>query len=118
MKNSNRRILHIALTFGLLAVLFSFAPAPSLHAQSFSERAKCGVFYDKWEVEGAPPGILAMAGLGHESVAAQNCIAENNIAMACEHYRKILGATGRMNPALASDITAQVKMLMAEHKCE
>lgn len=76
----------------------------------------CGDFYDKWEVDGAPAGILAMAGFGREVVAAQDCVKQNNVAMACEHWRKLLPVIDRTGPPLDA-MRGDIEGLMQEHSC-
>ena len=68
------------------AVWFSHS-VTSGAAQSFAQSAKYGAFYafyDKWNVAGAPAGMLAMAGMLHETLAARDCIDRKNTAQACE----------------------------------
>lgn len=105
---------------GLLVALFAAYAASlpgSAAAQSFSRSATCGVFFDKWDVPGVPPGTLAMAGLGHEAAAAQDCVSRKAIPMACEHYRRILVSLDKMDPAFAAENRKDVRALMTEIGC-
>ncbi|MCL4768028.1 MAG: hypothetical protein KJZ80_17525 [Hyphomicrobiaceae bacterium] len=101
---------------GGLAFIIAAGSTP-LAAQSLSERAKCGVFFDKWNVKGAPASTLAMAGLGHEVLAANDCISQNNPAGACAHYRKIEAALGMMGPTVAADVGANIKDRLRQLDC-
>jgi hypothetical protein len=49
---------------------------------------------------GHPAGTLAMAGLGREVIAAQDCVRQNNVPMACEHWTKLLAVVDKMGPPL------------------
>lgn len=111
-----RLTLTAAPVLGGLAFILVAGSTP-LAAQSLSERAKCGVFFDKWNVQGAPAGTLAMAGLGHEMLAANDCIGQNNPAGACAHYRKIEAALGMMGPTVAADIGANIKDRLRQLNC-
>jgi hypothetical protein len=48
----------------------------------------CEEFFDKWDIPGAPAGMLVMAGIGREVQAAQDCVAQNKIDLACKVERK------------------------------
>ncbi len=80
-------------------------------AQSFMQSAKCGVPYDKWNVPGAPASTLATVGMAHESFAARDCLANNNVARACEHYRSILDAFDRMGSSAPNDLRPDIEAL-------
>ena len=77
----------------------------------------CDEFFDKWEVPGAPPGLLAMAGLGRELMAANDCIAKNDVPKACEHWTKLLAVMDKMGPPL-DETRGDVEKLVAENKCQ
>lgn len=92
-----------------LAALVLFSIIPLSHAgkriilvgEPTSRLPTCDEFYDKWEVPGAPPGILAMAGLGREVIAAKDCIDKNNVPKACEHWSKLLVIIDKLGPPLS-----------------
>lgn len=110
-----REVLAVA---SLATVLIGIAPVvPIATAQNSSQSAKCGVFYDKWEVPGAPATILAMAGLGHEVLAANDCIAQNNPEAACEHFRKVESALAKINASFADDMNAELQERMQRLGC-
>jgi hypothetical protein len=79
--------------------------------------ARCGVFYDKWNVPGAPVSMLAMDGLGQELFAARDCISQQNIAMACQHFGNAQSALDKLDPALAATLGANLTAAMAEVDC-
>jgi hypothetical protein len=76
----------------------------------------CEEFYDKWNVPGAPPGLLAMAGLGREVIAAKDCIDKNNVPMACKHWQGLLAVVDKMGPPL-DESRDDIEQLMREHEC-
>lgn len=77
----------------------------------------CGQFFDKWEVEGAPAALLAMGGIGRETMAAQDCLSRNDTAMACEHWGRIVAALPRLEPSLAADFGESIEALKRRHNC-
>jgi hypothetical protein len=87
-------------------------------AQSFMQSAKCGVPYDKWNVQGAPASTLATVGMAHESFAARDCLSKNNTARACEHYRSILSAFDRMGSSAPNDLRPDIEGLMKQAGCK
>jgi len=107
-------------------VLVTFAVIPLAHAEDgvrlipVTEPSPgtppCEEFYDKWEMPGVPPVILAMGGLGREALAATDCMKKNNVAMACRHWQNILAVIDRVGPPL-DESRGDVVTLMAEHDC-
>jgi len=77
----------------------------------------CGVFYDKWEVKGFPAAMLAMAGIGRELMAAQDCIEKENESMACQHWSKVLEVTDKLGPPFDQDRVG-IEQMMREHHCD
>lgn len=108
-----RKVAAVSVLAWLLS--FSLTPRPQA-AEPSAGIPGCDEFYDKWEVPGAPTGLLAMAGLGREVMAANDCIKKNNIPKACEHWSKLLKVAGKLGPPL-SDSTDEIEALMTEHKC-
>lgn len=108
------------LTIAPLAVVLTWlAPAvPPASGQSLSQTAKCGVFYDKWEVPGAPVGALVMAGLGHEALAANDCVAQNKPEAACEHYSRAERALAKIAQPLATQMSADLSERKRELGCK
>lgn len=78
---------------------------------------RCDEFYDKWEVLGAPAGIMAMAGYAREVFAAKDCIDKNNVPMACKHWQGLLSVIDRKGPPL-DERRGDIEKLMREHNCE
>ena len=76
----------------------------------------CAEFYDKWEVPGAPAAIFAIAGFGREVMAAQDCVKQNNVAMACEHWRKLLPVIDRIGAPLEVQRSG-IEDLMSQNSC-
>jgi hypothetical protein len=103
----------------LAASVFFAAPAaaqaPS-EMPSLVQRAKCGAFYDKWDVPGAP-AALAMFGMLHETLAARDCVEQKNTAQACDHYRKVLAGFEKLDPTVVAEHTPTIKARMAEIDC-
>jgi len=89
-------------------ILLATEPSPGLPT--------CEEFYDKWDVPGAPSGILAMAGLGREVIAAKDCIDKNNVPMACKHWQGLLAIVDKMGPPL-DETRDDIEQLMREHEC-
>jgi hypothetical protein len=77
----------------------------------------CEEFYDKWEVPGAPPAMMAMFGLGREVIAAKNCLDKGDVATACKHWQGLLAVMDKIGPPL-DESRGDVEALMSEHKCE
>jgi hypothetical protein len=77
----------------------------------------CEEFYDKWEVPGAPPAMMAMFGLGREVIAAKNGLDKGDVATACKHWQGLLAVMDKIGPPL-DESRGDVEALMSEHKCE
>jgi len=77
---------------------------------------KCDEFFTKWEMPGAPAGTWAMVGFAREVMAAKDCLKQNNIPKACEHWRKLLDAMDKLGPPLDENRT-DIKELMRQNKC-
>ena len=113
------------LAMSLIGVLMNFSATLSdvprdrilLVAEPSPGQPSCEEFFDKWEAPGAPTGMLAMAGLGREAIAAQDCIKQNKVSVACEHWSKLLVAVDRMGPPLNQN-RADIEELMRQHKCD
>ena len=84
-------------------------PSPGLPA--------CEEFFDKWEVPGAPPGLLAMAGFSREVFAAKACLDKSNVPMACKHWQGLLVIIDKFRLPI-SESRGDIEKLMREHKCE
>ncbi len=105
------------VAIGVWAAAVALQPGAAA-AQSFMQSAKCGVPYDKWNVPGAPVSTLATVGMAHETFAARDCLANNNTARACEHYRSILGAFDRMGSSAPNDVRPDIEGLMKQAGCK
>ena len=117
-----------SIAFACLIVVFGFSLAALIAAPAHSEdrlipvtepspgKPPCEEFYDKWEMPGVPPLILAMGGLGREALAATDCMKKNNVAMACKHWQSILAVIDRVGPPL-DESRGDVEQLMQEHGC-
>jgi len=77
----------------------------------------CGVFYDKWEVPGVPAAMLAMAGIGRELMAADDCIQKDQVATACTHWRRVLEVTDKLGPPFDQDRVG-IEDSMHDHQCD
>jgi hypothetical protein len=88
-----------------------------LVAEPSSGMPTCEEFFDKWEVPGAPSGILAMAGFGREVFAAKDCIDKGNVPMACKHWQGLLVVIDKMGPPLDEN-RGDIVTLMDEHDCD
>ena len=109
----------VLLGFSLAA--FSAPPVASEDRVTLVEEPSpglptCEEFYEEWNAPGAPPGILAMAGLGREAIAAKDCIDKNNVPMACKHWRGLLAVVDKMGPPLDEN-RGDIEQLMQEHGC-
>ena len=77
----------------------------------------CEEFFDKWRVQGALSGLVAMSGFAREVFAAKKCIDKGDIATACRHWHGLLVVMDKVGPPL-SESRGDVENLMREHKCE
>lgn len=77
---------------------------------------KCDEFFTKWEMQGAPGGTLAMAGLAREIMAAKDCLKQNNVTKACEHWKGLLAAMDQLGPPL-SESRSDIEDVMRQNKC-
>ena len=107
-----------------LFMLFTMLAIPQAHSERliFTMGSKqgaptCAEFYDKWEVPGAPAAIMAIAGFGREVVAAQDCVKQNNVAMACQHWRKLLPVIDKTGAALEGQ-RSDIEELIRQNSCE
>lgn len=105
-----------------LAASTTIAPAHAdvrlwLVAEPLKGMPPCEEFYDKWEVPGAPPAMMAMVGLGREVFAAKACLDKGDVATACKHWQGLLAVMDKIGPPL-DESRGDVEALMAEHKCE
>ncbi len=107
----------VLVAMAALAAMFAL-PRDAAVAQSFMQSAKCGVPYDKWNVPGAPVSTLATVGMAHETFAARDCLANKNVARACEHYRSILNAFDRMGSTAPNDLRPDIEGLMKQAGCK
>ncbi len=99
----------------LLAALSpALAPLP---AAAQEDKPRCGVFFDKWDVPGAPPAMLIMGGIGREVMAAQDCLSNNQTATACEHYRRIVKVLDTRGAAVPSMNRSDLEAIMKRHNC-
>ena len=100
-----RRIVK-RLTESLVLALFLSSTVPIAYAQGRPPVAvdrkagppACEEFFDKWEVPGAPAGVIAATGFGREVMAATDCLKKNNVAMACEHWRRLVAIADKLGP--------------------
>jgi hypothetical protein len=112
----------IAVTLSFATTLSTVSPAQAdgrlwLVGRPTQGPPSCEEFFDKWELPGAPPGTLAMAGLGREAIAAKDCIEKNNVPMACKHWQVLLTAIDKMGAPL-SNIRGDIEELMRQSECE
>jgi hypothetical protein len=103
----------LALSLAVTASAGIFAVMASSNAQQLRGSAQCGTFHDRVQVTGAPITMTTMFGVGREIMAAQDCVAQGDTSKACEHYRRISIAFGRLGPRFAAekfpDVTAQMQ---------
>ena len=115
MRSSMSRCLGAFLAIS--AALFAVSQARDGRAEEPTKgMPKCDEFFTKWEVPGAPAGTLAMAGFAREVMAARDCLRQNNISKACEHWRKLLDVMDKLGPPLDEN-RADIKELMRQNKC-
>jgi hypothetical protein len=102
------------LAFGLVLAWHCGNPAP---AAAQRPTPQCGVFFDKARAAGVPPAMLAMFEVGHEVMAAQDCVAKSNVTAACEHWRRALQALENADPAAAAELGPGIRNLMQQNNC-
>ncbi len=109
---------HRYILTATLPILLALSGAGLLAAAEPSPGSpSCEEFFDKWDVPGAPAAMLAMAGVGRELMAANDCVQKNDIPRACAHWRKLIEVTDKLGPPL-SENRVGIEMQMREHKCE
>jgi hypothetical protein len=109
----------LTLSFGTLSPV-SLAHSEGrllLVAEPTPGMPNCEEFYDKWDVPGAPAGILAMAGFAREVVAAKDCVDKDKVPMACKHWQGLLSIIDKTGPPL-DERRGDIEELMRQHKCE
>jgi hypothetical protein len=104
-----------------LLAISTVAPAqaqdrPLVGIERKSGLPTCGEVFDKREVPGAPAGVMAAAGYGREVMAASDCIKKNNLAMACEHWRRLLAIAGTLGSPW-NESRGDIENLMRQNKC-
>ncbi len=77
---------------------------------------KCDEFFDKWDAPGAPSGMMAMMGFAREVFAAKDCLAKNNIPVACKHWQGLLTVMDKLGPPL-SENRGDVEEMTRQHSC-
>jgi hypothetical protein len=109
----------LGLTIALLSA-FPFALAEErfwLVTEPSEGMPTCEEFFDKWEVPGAPVGLMAMSGFAREAFAAKKCVDKGDVATACKHWQGLLVVMDKVGPPL-SESRGDVENLMREHKCD
>jgi hypothetical protein len=106
----------------VMSAIAALSPAHSdgrfwLVGEPTKGESTCEEFFDKWDVPGAPAGMLAMAGVGREVAAAQDCVKQNKIDLACKHWRAIVVNLDKVGPPL-NESRGDVVTLMQQNKCE
>jgi hypothetical protein len=77
---------------------------------------KCEEFFTMWESPGAPVGTLATAGFAREVFAAKDCLRQNNIVKACEHWKKLLPVMDKLGPPMDAN-RGDIEALIRQNKC-
>ncbi|MBX6322926.1 MAG: hypothetical protein IRY94_13945 [Rhodospirillaceae bacterium] len=106
------------LSWGLAAAALMTASAGSVaraEAES-SDTPACEDFFDAWEMPGVSSNMLAIAGIGREMMAAEDCVTKNDLARACAHWGKVLEVTDRLGPPFDQDRVG-LEQRMREHRC-
>jgi hypothetical protein len=107
------------IALALLLVVAAFAGTlASSNAQQLGGPAQCGTFYDRGQAPGAPATMMTMFSAGREIIAAQDCVAKGDTSKACEHYRRIEIAFGRMGPRFAPEQFTSVRAQMQQASCQ
>ena len=115
MRSSMSRCLGAFLA--IPAFLFAHSEARDARAgEPTKGMPKCEEFFTKWEMPGAPAGILAMAGFAREVMAAKDCLKQNNIPKACEHWKGLLSAMDKLGPPL-NENRSDIEEVMRQNKC-
>ena len=65
----------------------------------------CEEFFDNWEVQGAPPGLMAMSGYAREVFAAKKCVDKGDVATACRHWQGLLAVIDKMGPPFVAEVS-------------
>ena len=106
----------------VMGLVASLSPAQSgnriwLVEEPSKGTPSCEEFFDKWDVPGAPAGMLVMAGIGREVAAAQDCVTQNKIDLACKHWQAIVVNLDKVGPPL-NESRGDVVTLIQQNKCE
>jgi hypothetical protein len=73
----------------------------------------CEEFFDNWEVQGAPSGLMTMSGFAREVFAAKERVDKGDVATACRHWQGLLVVMDKVGPPL-SESRGDVENLMRE----
>ena len=110
------------VSLAVMSVIAALTPAHSdggfwLVGEPTKGEPTCEEFFDKWDVPGAPAGMLAMAGVGREVAAAQDCVKQNKIDLACKHWQVIVVNLDKVGPPLNAS-RGDVVALMQQNNCQ
>ena len=101
----------------ILAVsMVAMAPSHARADEPTKGMPKCAEFFTTWEAPGVPAGTLAMAGFAREVFAAKDCLKQNNIPKACEHWKKLLAAMDKLGAPLDEN-RSHIEELIRQNKC-
>jgi hypothetical protein len=117
MVSLDSKVLPLCLGFMISAIALDYAEGRVVLVNEQQDPPRCEEFSNKWEVPGAPAGTLNIPRLEREVAAANDCIKENNLPVACKHWQGLLAVISKIVPPLG-DTKDDVEELMREAKCQ
>jgi hypothetical protein len=110
------KVLPLCVGLTLSAIALDYAEGRGVLVSDQRDPPSCEEFFDEWEVPVAPAGTLNIAGLEREVAAANDCIKQNNLPVACKHWQGLLAVMNKIAPL--GDTKDDVEELMREAKCQ
>ena len=111
------KVLHLCMGLTLSAIALDYAEGRVVLVRDHQAPPSCEEFFDKWEVPGARAASLNIEGLEREVAAANDCIKQNNLPVACKHWQGLVAVLNKIVPPLG-DTKDDVEELMREAKCQ
>jgi hypothetical protein len=106
------KVLHLCMGLTLSAIALDYAEGRVVLVRDHQDPPSCEEFFD-----GARAASLNIEGLEREVAAANDCIKQNNLPVACKHWRGLVAVLNKIVPPLG-DTKDDVEELMREAKCQ
>ena len=106
------KVLHLCMGLTLSAIALDYAEGRVVLVRDHQDPPSCEEFFD-----GARAASLNIEGLEREVAAANDCIKQNNLPVACNHWQGLVAVLNKIVPPLG-DTKDNVEELMREAKCQ